>query len=156
MGLVSHGLYVISDNFFNDYVGLGDFKYNKNNSRPHYFAFKDKDGVFWMVPMSSQVGHYRRKIEKIKKQKKECIYYEIGVIANKEVIFLISKFFPIIPRYIHHAYTIDHVHYIVKDKNLVKSLTNKIKRYILLIEQGKIKSDIDVLKLKKVLAEKDL
>lgn len=48
------------------------------------------------------------------------------------------------------------MHYIVKDKNLVKSLTNKIKRYILLIEQGKIKSDIDVLKLKKVLAEKDL
>lgn len=125
--------------------------YNKNNSRPHYFAYEDKDGVFWMIPMSSQVEHYRSKIEKIKKQKRECIYYEIGVIADQEVVFLISKSFPITSQYIHHAYTIDHVHYIVKDRNLIKSLASKIKRYIILVEQGKMKTDIDILNLKKVL-----
>lgn len=103
--------------------------------------------------MSSQVEHYKNKIEKIKRQKRECIYYEIGVIANKESVFLVSKAFPITSKYVDHPYTINHLHYIVKDKKLIKSLTNKIKRYILLVEQGKIKADIDILKLKEKLLE---
>lgn len=60
------GLYIISDQYFLDFPNER-YMDNKKESRPHYYAIRDNDGIFWMIPLSSKVEKYRVKIEKTEK-----------------------------------------------------------------------------------------
>ena len=57
------GLYIISDQYFLDFPNER-YMDNKKESRPHYYAIRDNDGIFWMIPLSSKVEKCRVKIEK--------------------------------------------------------------------------------------------
>lgn len=48
------GLYIISDQYFLDFPNER-YMDNKKESRPHYYAIRDNDGIFWMIPLSSKV-----------------------------------------------------------------------------------------------------
>ena len=52
------GFYIIKDQFFED---MADpyLKGNKAENRPHYYCFEDtKEGIYWMIPLSSQIDKY--------------------------------------------------------------------------------------------------
>lgn len=62
----------------------------KSERRHHYYALKDKSGIIWLIPMSTQVENYKRKIEReeIKRGKGNCIYYHIGKLPEKREFLL--------------------------------------------------------------------
>ena len=66
------GFYIIKDTFFED-MKEPYLKGNKAGNRPHYYCFEDvKTGIYWMIPLSSQVAKYKGIIEKKKNIKKPC------------------------------------------------------------------------------------
>ena len=152
MELKENGLYIIKDVYFVTYSSP-HFLWNKSESRPHFYAVKDSAGIFWMIPMSSQLDKYRKLIakEETKRGVGNCLYYHIGVIAGKERAFNISGMFPVAEKYISHPYTISGVPYIVKDNQLIKKLRSKAVRYLRLLEQHQIRDTNQVLQIRKEL-----
>lgn len=149
------GLYVVKDQYFLDFP---DPKWvdNKKETRPHYYALKDSDGVLWMIPMSSQVDNCRRKIARIEERrgKGNCIQFHIGKIAGKESVFKICDMFPVSEDYILRPYTIDEIPYVVKDRDLNKALYSKASRFIKLVSLEQIHCDHDIIGIKQVLLKK--
>ena len=88
--MVNNGFYIISDEFFRDFPDPY-LKGNKDEHRPHYFAFKDeKSGLYWMIPMSSRVDKYRKIVKEKESKKKPCDILHICKLDNgKESVFLL-------------------------------------------------------------------
>lgn len=150
--MVEHGLYSVKDKYFLDFK-RPYWVDNKNEHRPYYYLLKDKDGIFWVIPMSSQTDNYRLKIERIeqKRGKGNCIYYHIGEVARIERVFLVGDMFPISVEYIKAPFTIGPHHYIVRNQKLNSDLYSKAMRFLKLIESGTIKSRNDIIGIKRVL-----
>lgn len=126
---------------------------NKNERRPYYYLLEDRDGILWVIPISSQVDNYRRKIEREerKRGRGNCIYYHIGALASGERVFLIGDMFPIHESYIKAPFTIGEKHYIIRNKKLNSAVRSKAMRYLKLIEGGVMKSRNDIMGIKKIL-----
>ena len=94
--LILYGLYSIKDSYFSDFK-RPYWMDNKNEGRPYYYLLQDSDGVHWVIPLSSQVENYERKIvrEEAKRGAGNCIYYHIGKIASAKRVFLIGDMFPV-------------------------------------------------------------
>ena len=56
-GLIEHGLYSVKGKYFQDFKNPY-WVDNKNEHRPYYYLLKDKDGISWVIPMSSQTSNY--------------------------------------------------------------------------------------------------
>lgn len=149
MVVIQYGLYNILDKYFEDFKN-DFFEDNKTENRPHYLSFKDKDDIIWFVPISSQVEKYKKKIERDEEKygKDKCIFYYICKIAGSESVFLIGNMFPVTEKYIKKPYTLSNVHYIVKNKFDINNINKRINKYLILVEMGKIKSKIDIMKIK--------
>ena len=148
-----HGLYIIKDAYFSDFPRIG-WTANKNENRPYYYAWRDKSGILWMIPLTSQVENCKRKIEREERKRGagNCIYYHIGCIAGRERGFKISDMFPVIDEYILRSYTIgQYTPYIVKTKSLNAALYSKSMRYLKLVETGKIRDQLGILPIKRIL-----
>ena len=150
--LVIHGLYLVKSKYFLDFK-RPHWVDNKQENRPYYYLLKDKDGIPWVIPMSSQVENYKEKIERVEKNRGvgNCLYYQIGVVTSKERVFLIGDMFPICEEYIKSPFKIGHSHYVSRDKKLNSELYSKAMRYLRLIEQGVMKSRNNILDIKKEL-----
>lgn len=61
------GLYIIKDKYFVDFPNDKHMQ-NKGENRPHYYAIKDGDGLYWMIPISSKVDKFRAKIEDVERK----------------------------------------------------------------------------------------
>ncbi|MDL2248382.1 hypothetical protein LJB89_01645 [Tyzzerella sp. OttesenSCG-928-J15] len=146
MQIVQRGLYTIKDDYFQDFKSkyLPD---NKQENRPYYYAFEDKQGIIWFIPISSQVANYAAKIERDKVKYGECLYYHIDKIKGDDSVFLIGNMFPATSKYIKKAFTIAGVPYIVKNTNLIKKLHTKSTKYLRLVRQGNIKPNVDILSI---------
>jgi len=147
-----HGLYIIKDKYFADFPD-STWVDNKNESRPYYYAMRDRDGILWMIPMSSQVENCRRKIENIESVRGEgnCVYFHIGVIAGKERAFKIGDMFPVTDEYVLRAYTIGGVPYIVKAKRLNQEIYSKAMRFIKLLQKGQLRDTHGIMGIRTVL-----
>ncbi len=152
---VAHGLYSIKSKYFQDFK-RPFWVDNKNEQRPYYYLLKDKDGISWVIPMSSQVNNYRAKITRVEQKRGEgnCVYYHIGKIANIERVFLIGDMFPVTDDYIKAPFIIGKSHYVVQDRKLNSAIYSKAVRYLKLIESGVMKSRNDIIGIKQVLLNK--
>lgn len=148
-----HALYIIKDSYFDTFPSA-NWMWNKRESRPHYFAVQDKTGLFWMIPLSSQVDNYRAKIERIEQKRGagQCLYYHIGKIHGVYRVFIISGMFPVTPEYISHPYTFSGKPYIVEDAKLNRAVRSKAMSYLRLLEQRQMRDQNSVLKIRAALA----
>lgn len=149
---VEHGLYSIKDKYFLDFK-RPYWVDNKNEHRPYYYLLKDKDGILWVIPMSSQVDNYRAKIMRVEQKRGEgnCVYYHIGKVANIDRVFLIGDMFPVTAEYIKAPFTIGPIHYVIRDRALNSAIYSKAMRYLKLIESGVMKSRNDIIGIKRAL-----
>lgn len=150
--LVEHGLYSVKDQYFRDFRSPY-WMDNKNEHRPYYYLLKDRDGILWVIPLSSQTENYRAKIQR-EEQKRgtgNCVYYHIGKVASIDRVFLIGDMFPVDESYIKAPFTIGPVHYISRDRKLNSALYSKAMRYLKLVERGVMKSRNDIMGIKNVL-----
>lgn len=150
------GLYIIKDRFFKDFPDPY-LKGNKEENRPHYYCFKDeKDGVFWVIPLSSQVDKYKNIIDKRESKGKECNSLHVAKLDNgKESAFLIQDMFPIIEEYIEREYTFAGQHMVVTSERLIKTIDRKARNTLSMIKRGKkyLSTQPDVLRILKKLKE---
>jgi len=108
--MVENGLYKIKDDY---YVDFPHEKHIHNKSgRPFYYAVKDKLGVYWLIPLSTQLDAYKTKIQKVerKRGKGNCLSYHTGVIAGQERVFRVCDMIPITSEYIAGEFTLDGFH----------------------------------------------
>ena len=90
------GFYIIKDQFFID-AADPYLKGNKSENRPHYYCFEDsRDGIYWLIPLSSRVEKYRKIIENRITSWKPCDTLHISKLDNgRENVFLLQDMFPI-------------------------------------------------------------
>lgn len=152
MVLQQNGLYIVADSYFHAFPSA-HWMWNKGESRPHYYAIQDKNNLYWMIPLSSQAGSYKEKIQKIEKSRGvgNCLYYHIGKVSGRETAFIISGLFPVTPEYIVRSYTVNQQPYVIQNKKLNRELHGKVMRYLCLLEQGRMKDINHILKIKETL-----
>lgn len=149
------GLYIVSDQFFKDYPN-DRYMDNKCESRPHYYAVQDNDGIFWMIPLSTKVAKYRDKINDTEKMHGvgSCFMYCIAPIHGQDRALLICDMFPVSEKYILRPYTIGGLPYVVQNKNIQKAIRTKAMRYLSLVKRGVLSSPLNILETKRKLIEK--
>lgn len=155
MDIIENGLYTVYDKYFKDYKSQW-FCDNKSENRPYYVSFVDEDNITWLIPLSTQVDNYKKKILSDEQKYKICLFYHIGKVMGKERVFLIGNMFPIADEYIKKPYTFSGIHYIIKNKQLIKELNKRAKRYLLLVEQGKLRPKVDILSIRDEINKKSL
>jgi len=153
VNVVESGLYKIKDEY---YV---DFPHEKHihikNGRPFYYAVKGKQGIYWLIPLSSQIEKYRNKIRAIeaKRGKGNCLVYYIGVIAGKERVFRICDMIPITEKYIAGEFVFNGTHYVVGAEKLIREVSIRSRNFIKQLELGRMHSQIGALEIAKILCE---
>lgn len=152
MDIVEFGLYTIKDDYFSNFKSQF-WTDNKCENRPNYCTFKDPQNIIWFIPLSSQVEAYQKKIEKDEKTHGSCLFYHIGKINGVNRVFLIGNMFPVSEKYIKKPYTINGIHYVVGNKELIKQVHKKATKYLALITQRKLKSNTDILEIKNILSK---
>ncbi len=148
------GLYIISDQYFTDYPNDRHMD-NKGEARPHYYAIQDNDGIYWMIPLSTKVEKYRAKIAATEKShgNGSCIMYCIVPIHGQDRAILICDMFPVTEEYILRAYTIGGTPYVIRNKNIQKTIRTKAMRYLSLVKQGILQSPLNIMEVKKQLMD---
>ena len=102
--------YFIKDEFFEDFPDKGlminrEKIDNAVHNRPCFYAYKDiKNGIYWMIPVTSQVEKYRKIYTQKIKKFKLCDNLVFAKFLNKEAVFLIQNIFPITDKYILNQY----------------------------------------------------
>ncbi|MCM1315901.1 MAG: hypothetical protein NC205_00770 [Prevotella sp.] len=147
MHITNYGLYNVKEEYFTMYRN-SYFSDNKSENRPYYLSFIDKNNIIWLIPLSNQVSSYQQKIEAEIKKRGECLFYHIGKIYGKERVFLIGNMFPVKENYILKEYTYSNVHYVVANKNLIKEVSKRAKKFLALVSQDKLKPHIDIMAIK--------
>ena len=135
-------------------------KGNKGGNRPHYYCFEDvKTGIYWMIPLSSQVAKYKRIIEKKENIKKPCdILHIVTLDDDRESVFLLQDMFPITENYIEREYTIAGNHLVLTSEHTIKEIEQKARKVIGMLKRG-VKftpTQPDVIKIWEKLSERIL
>lgn len=148
------GLYIISDQYFADFPN-DRYMQNKGEARPHYYAIRGNDGIFWMIPLSTKVEKYREKISKTEAAHGtgSCFMFCIAQIHGQDRAILVCDMFPVSEKYILRPYTIGGVPYVVQNKVIKKRIRTKAMRYLSLVNRGILKSPLNILETKKKLQE---
>ena len=144
MEIISNGIYFLSDmkKLIHD-VG-GESKDPKERPVVALIQSQDDPTIYWAIPVGDAKHRSIEQMERIQKfidYPKSDVrhnYYHIGR-TDKTSIFFISDVVPITPAYIDREYlTFNSHHYVIKNKQLLLDLADKLKR-ILSFEQSKIK-----------------
>ena len=148
---VSSGVYIISDQYFVDYPNER-YMQNKSESRPHYYAIEDGP-LFWMIPISSKVANYRKKIEAIETRSGEgnCFMFAIGELSGRERVFVIADMFPVTKEYILRPYTVCGVPLVVQNSAVQDEVRKKANRFLSMVRRGQIKSPLNAMEIRKKL-----
>ena len=131
------GFYIIKDDFFTD---MNDpyLKRNKSGNRPHYYCFEDAcKGIYWMIPLSSQVDKYKKIIDKKISEGKSCDILHIVKLPNdRETTFLIQDMFPITEKYIEREYRIAANHMVLAREQVIKDVDQKARKVVAMLKRG--------------------
>lgn len=150
--------YFISDQYF-DVFQDARLMTNKGmtHGRPCFFAFQDAStGLYWLVPISSQVEKYKKyHAQKMKKYRK-CDTIVFGEVLGQERAFLIQNMCPVKARYIDALYMDKRAQLPVRVAgNLERLIIQKAKRVLALQRQGRQLIFPDVLMIEARLLEEE-
>lgn len=153
--------YYITDQYFLDFPDP-KLMNNKENikgqahDRPCFYAFEDfNTGLYWMIPISSQVEKYRRYYNTKMAKYKRCDTIAFGQVLGHEKAFLIQNMCPITKKYIKNEY-IDRISNtpVQVDGIFQRELLEKAKRVLALQRKGVQLIFPDVLSIEKRLLSK--
>lgn len=150
MDLVEYGFYKVKDKYFSDFPSSRHM-YNKAENRPYYLAVKEKNGIIWLVPISSKVDKYKAKISADEQKFGECLTCHIIRFMSGERAVLIGNMIPVTQEYIKGEFTILDRHYVVRDSETIKAINKRCSRYLSLVRARKLHPYVDILKIERVL-----
>ena len=120
--------YTLDDKFFDDFPD-SNLKSNKNQKRPFYYCLKDINGLYWMIPCTSQIEKYDAFIARANLQGKPTDKWHKIKMGSKENILLIQDIFPVTEKYIAKAFIRNNIHQKIaseKEQKLILMKANKI------------------------------
>lgn len=146
--------YFLTDQYFVDFPDskLMTNKESVNgvsHDRPCFCAFLDgRTGLFWMIPISSQVEKFRRIYENKVLRSGRCDTIDFGYVLGHEKAFLIQNMCPATPKYIKNEY-LDHFHNnpVQLDGAFERQLAKKARKVLTLQRKGIHLIFPDVLKI---------
>lgn len=154
MKVAENGLCKISDTYFSDFSSPRHM-FNKHENRPYYLAIKQHTGIYWLVPLSSQLENYRVKIQAAEKLHGESVFYHIAKVKGKESVFLIGNAIPVTEEYIAGPFTVAGIPYVLGNKEEIKAIRSKLNRYLALVRSGKLHPAVNILEIEhKLLSRK--
>lgn len=148
--IVRHGLCIIKDQYFVDFPNATHMD-NKNESRPYYLAIKTDGDIVWMIPISSKVDKYNAKIDRYVSAGRECVTCHIASVKSEKRAFLIGNAIPVTSDYIKKPFTVNGIPYVMQNSADVREIDRKLKKYLALIRQGKMRTNVDILGIERSL-----
>ena len=144
--IVDGNFYFIEEKYYED---VKDLNFNNKlmsnketingqvHDRPCFYSIADTNGIYWLIPISSQVDKYQAIYNQKAKKYKEVDTIVFGYVLGNKRAFLIQNMFPIIPFYITNEYIdkITNQPVLINDK-LKKTLNQKAKKVLLLQRNG--------------------
>lgn len=135
--------YYIDDQHFLDFQDPFLMKNKENikgqaHDRPCFYAFEDNStGLYWMIPISSQVSKFKKYYNKKVSKYKNCDTLAFGYVLGHEKAFLIQNMCPIKPCYVKNQYIDQTTKKPVRiDGVFEKELLNKAKKVLALQRKG--------------------
>ena len=150
--------YYINDQYFLDFpdpmlMRNQETIDGKNHDRPCFYAFEDAlTGLFWMIPISSQVKKYKTYYQKKLQKYGRCDTLAFGYVLGHEKAFLIQNMCPITSKYIKNKYIDSRANVPVQiDGVFERVLISKAKKVLALQRKGAKLIFPDVLKIESIL-----
>lgn len=150
MKVSENGLCKISDQYFVDFESPNHV-FNKHENRPYYLAIRNSNGITWLIPLSSQVDKYRRKVQAETEKYGDCLFCHIARVKGKDSAFLIGNALPVTEEYITGPFTVGGMPFVIRDKREVKALKSKLGRYLALVRGEKLRPVVDILHIERML-----
>ena len=109
-GLMAGAFYFVTDAYFTRFTdpylmpnkGVG-------HQRPCFYAYQDrKTGLFWMIPISSQLDKFHKIAASKVRRYGYCNTIVFGDVLGRERAFLIQNMFPVTAEYIDSQYIDGH------------------------------------------------
>lgn len=122
------------------------------HSRPCFYSFTfDNSGIYWMIPVSSNIKKYfeisKKKISKYGR----CDTIVFGSILGHEKVFLIQNMCPVTDEYVNNEYMEDSNRPVLMSGEFTNNLLVKAKRVLKFQKSGSKLIIPDVLKIEKEL-----
>lgn len=150
--------YFLADQYFADFPDnrLMSNKEMVNalpHDRPCFCAFQgSKPGVFWMIPISSQLKKFKRIYQGKVDKRGRCDTIDFGYVLGREKAFLLQNMCPVTDKYIKNEY-LDPLHHapVRLDGAFEKQLIQKASKVLALQRKGVHLIFPDVLEIEKAL-----
>ena len=134
--MVTGNFYYLKNSYYDKFPNC-DLIGNKNedtegkHDRPCFYCF-EKDGLYWMIPISSQIDKYEKLYnDKMQRYTGHFDGIRFGYVNGKKRAFLIQNMCPVKAEYIDYEYRIENNTKVVRiDDKLAKEL-NAIARKVL-------------------------
>ena len=151
--------YFIKDQYFIDFPDPFLIKNKETingvpHGRPCYYSFEDPStGLFWLIPLSSQVTKFKAIYAKKVAKYKSCDTIAFGEVLGHEKAFLIQNMCPITAEYIDSEYSDKNAVPVRVDGVLEQELITKAKKVLALHRRGISLIFPDALKIEKQLTK---
>lgn len=128
------GLYVLTQEYMDKYYIAKYPQDKETGERPFFFAFKEElNDIYWVIPISSKVKKYKPIIEKYPKS---GVIYEL--YGSKESVILIQNIVPAKLEHFEREFTVNSIHYVLKDETIKREVVTRAKSIIALIKHRDI------------------
>jgi hypothetical protein len=128
------------------------------HNRPSFYSFIDKNtGIYWFIPISSQVKQFRALYARKMAKYKSVDTLVFGYVMGNERAFLIQNMFPIIPEYIHNEYIDSATEQpVIINEKLKAELNHKAAKVLMLQRRGYSLIFPNVLEIERQILNKNL
>lgn len=140
------GLYIIKDEYFRAFPSIRHMD-NKHENRPYYCAIKDENGCIWMVPISHIVEKYNAKIKKDEEIHGNSVFAYVAKLKGENRAFLTGNVIPVSEQHVKKAFEVNGKPFVIEDRNDIKEIRWRVKRYLALVKTGKLKPAVDILSI---------
>lgn len=161
INLIVGNFYFITNQYFHDFpddklMSNKEIIDGQEHNRPCFYAIFNKNtGLYWLIPISSQVTKFEDIYDKKLLKYKEVDTIVFGFVLGKKKAFLIQNMFPIIPQYINNEYMDSVTHQpVIINERLHNELITKANKVLHLQRSGYRLIFPDVLKIESVLIAK--
>lgn len=125
------------------------------HNRPCYYAIEDiNTGLYWLVPISSQVDKYKKIHQKKIEKYGYCDTLVFGIVLGKEKAFLIQNAFPASDEYINNLYYDNSGILVSASDKTMKEVVVSLKNVLKKLRKGRNVIFPDSLKIEKELLKR--
>lgn len=155
------GFYFIADRYFTDFpddklMRNKEHIGGQNHNRPCYYAFSDHPtGLFWLIPISSQIEKFRQVHDSKVSKYGRCDTIHFAHVLGEIRAFLIQNMCPVTEEYIIHRYVDASTDSPVRmNAKPAAEIEKKAKKVLVLHRQGKSLIFPNVLEIERQLIAK--